>query len=113
MKIPQSFKKGIKNTFYDKKVHRYSQEEVNNQGWISIELTDSQDPFYANVQFKNLGQIQEDYGIRDDFDAAMTADEDEEVDVNSIVKYHTRFFKVKQSIPSDSHNLLIVEKWEQ
>lgn len=111
MKIPQSFKKGIKTTFYDKKVHRYSQEEVNNQGWVTIELVDLVDPFYANVQFKNLGQIQEDYGIRENIDVAMSTDA--EVDLNSIVKYHTRFYKIIQSIPSDSHNLLIGEKWEE
>lgn len=111
MKIPASFKKNIKNTFYDKEIDVYEQTEVNNSGWITIELTDTETPFFGNVQFKNLGQIQEDYGIREDIDVAISTDAD--IDLNTIVKYNDRYYKVIQAIPSDSHNLLIGKVWEE
>jgi hypothetical protein len=110
LKIPNSFKQGIANTFYDKELILYtSSEVVDDEGWARVEEAETTDSFYGNVRFDNLAQLQEDYGLKEVIDIAVTTSED--VEVGSVVEYGGVLYKVSKAIPFDSHNLLVGNIW--
>jgi len=65
--------------------------------------------FKGNVNFSKLDKIREDYGIVEDIDMIITTNE--VVANDSIIGYQDRQYKVIRSIPFDTHNLLIAQKW--
>lgn len=111
MKIPSSFENAIAKTFYDKEFILYSTSEVvDDEGWGAVDATATSETFLGNIQFSNLGQVQETYGLQEEIDATVTTDE--EIEIGQVFGYDGHLYKVFTSIPNDSHNLLIVQKWE-
>jgi hypothetical protein len=110
LRIPQNFKTAIKKHFYDKEISLYSTEEVvdadggANLGTLTVTST-----FLGNINFSKLDKVQKDYGIDDQIDAVITTDS--LIDLDSIVGYDSRKYRVIRSIPFDSHTLLIVKLW--
>jgi hypothetical protein len=110
MNIPNHFKSAIKTQFYDKEVSLYSvdtsveEDGFQRKGEPSV-LTGS---FLGNVNFNNLEQIRETYGIDEEIDLSITTDT--EVDLDQVIGYLGRFYTVIKAIPYDSHYLLIAKK---
>lgn len=110
MKITQDFKNAIKATFYDKTVDVLSSEDVtDSEGWATQSVGESVSTFNGNVRFDNLEKLQEDFGLIDKIDIAITTDE--VVDVGSIIQYGGRKFKLTKAFPFDSHYLLVGQIW--
>jgi len=109
LRIPDSFKQAIKDTFYDKEVITYTTEEVvDDEGWARLSESELSS-FSGNVRFDNLGQLQEDYGLKEVIDIVITTDED--IEVGTVLKYGDVLYKVSKAIPFDSHNLLVGNIW--
>jgi hypothetical protein len=106
MIIPNSFNKAIKETFYDKVITKCTlAPKDDGQGFKYQQATATANTFNGNVQFKDLGILQRDYGIADAIDIAITTDES--ISAGAVLKYGNVFYKVIKAIPKDSHNLLI------
>jgi len=98
------------DTFYDKVVTLYtSSEAVDNEGWAGVKTSTEDSSFYGNVRFDNLALLQENYGLKDVIDIAITTDE--EVAVGKILGYEDKMYMVMKSISFDSHNLIIGKVW--
>lgn len=109
MRLPNNFKSKIEETFYDKEITTYSVTSITDEeAWTRQEETET-GTFEGNVRFDNLAQIQEDYGIKEAIDIAITTDED--VLLGSVLGYNGKKFKVISAIPYDSHNLILGSKW--
>ncbi len=110
MRIPNSFKTKIKDTFYDKAVIVLDKtSSVDDEGWAGEESTTEVGTILGNVRFDRLAEVQEEYGIDEQVDFTMTTDED--VDTGTIVEYEGIEYRVINSVPYDSHNLVIGTKW--
>lgn len=109
MRIPNSFKQKIADTFYDKDVVLYTTSEVvDDEGWARMEESEVSS-FVGNVRFDNLAQLQEDYGLKEVVDIAISTHED--IQVGSVLKYGDVLYKVNKAIPFDSHNLIVASIW--
>jgi hypothetical protein len=114
LKIDQSFKNAIKDTFYDKEISLYSVEESqDSDGGTSLILTEEEaSTFLGNINrtpFK-LEQAQEQYGIEEPIAALITTDAD--IPDLSIIGFDNLKFQVIV-IKFDSHNLLLASKWNE
>ncbi len=110
MRIPNSFKTKISETFYDKNIKKLSKEVVtDDEGWTGDVSSTEISSFYGNVKFDNLAEIQEDYGIKENIDIVITTNE--AVDLGDILEYEGIEYRVVNSIPYDSHNLIFGKKW--
>ncbi len=112
MKIPNSFNKAIKETFYDKEIDIYTDEEQDDgAGFVTRGVEPTGKIFYGNVQYSNLEQMQKDYGLSEQVDIVISTSET--IQAGSVVGYDGRLFKIIKAIPNDSHNLLIGTVWQQ
>lgn len=110
MKIPSSFKNKIAETFYDKSIKVLNKTNgVDDEGWAGEETTTELETILGNVRFDNLAQVQEDYGLEENVDITVTTNST--VGLGEIIEYEGVEYKVINSIPYDSHNLLIGTKW--
>ncbi len=110
MILPSGFQDTIGDVFYDKLIKILNVTDgVDNEGWADVITTTEEGSFYGNLRFTNMKDIQEDYGIAQEFDVAITTDEDVELD--SILEYDSVTYRVTDSLPFDSHNLILAEKW--
>ena len=97
-------------TFYDKVITLYTSEEVvDDEGWAGVSEAETVNTFNGNVRFNDLALLQEDYGLKEVIDIAITTDED--VEVGTIIEYGGETYKVIKAIPFDSHNFLIGKLW--
>jgi hypothetical protein len=104
--IDKSFKEAIASVFYDKEVTLYEVEVVqDDDGSTRREVSETEDTFYANVRFNDLARVQEQYGILEAIDVAITTQETVENGV--VLGYGGRLFEIIKVIPFDSHNLII------
>lgn len=110
MKITQDFKNAIKNTFYDKTVEVLDVEVMTDvEGGTYLLNNGTTDTFLANVRIENLEKVQEDFGIMDKIDIALTTDE--VVEAGVVVQYDGRVFKLIKAFTFDSHYLLVGQLW--
>lgn len=110
MKIPSSFKTKIEETFYDKLFNIYNKEQtVDDEGWAKDKSTTKKSSVYGNVRFNNLAELQEEYGIEEEIDIAITTSSS--VELGDILEYEGNEYRVIGSIPYDSHNLIFAKKW--
>lgn len=110
MNVPKSFKNKIKSTFYDKTLTRHDAVvAVDDEGWARVSEPTVIGTFKGNVNFSNLNEVQERYGIRTDITATVTTDE--QVANGEIVGYLGQLFRVTKAVAFDSHTLLILEEW--
>jgi len=105
LRLPTDFKKRIKETFYDKEFVTFSVvESVDAEGMAKL-LKDEETTCYGNVSFSNLAKIQEDFGLGDNVDIVITTDE--VIERGTILNYLDLDYIVLESIPYDSHNLIM------
>jgi hypothetical protein len=110
LRIPNSFKTKIADTFYDKEITLKSYSEVvDDEGWADAKASTEVKTFDGNVRFDNLAQIQEDFGLDEDVDIIITTDE--ELELGNVIEYGGIEYRVISAIPYDSHNLIAGMKW--
>lgn len=113
MYIPNSFKKVIKNTFYDKKVEILSKESMlDAEGGFNMRGLDTINSFYGNVSFSNFKKLQEDYGLKYDINISITTDYDG-LKINDLIRYKDKIYNITDLIESDSHILIVGALWHQ
>jgi hypothetical protein len=112
LRINQSFRDKIAETFYDKTLSLYSVgETVDAEGFARQEATETETTFTGNVRFDNFDEVQKDFGLDDKID--MTCTTGTEVSSGSIIGYDGRTYKVLKCVPYDSHYMLIAQVWLQ
>lgn len=111
MQTTSDFKNSIANVFYDKDITLYKTETVVDiEGRVSkSEPTSEVKTFKGNVRFDKLDEVKQSYGLTVDIDIVISTHED--VAVDSLVSYKGVYYLVVQSIPFDTHNLLLGRKW--
>jgi len=110
MIVPNSFKKAIKDTFYDKVFDLYDvTTEPDTEGFVRKgEPAVKTGSFMGNITFEGFDSIREEHGIDVEINAIVTTDED--ISLEQVFAYGGIFYKVIRAIENDSHNLLIVQK---
>lgn len=110
MKLTSDFKTSIKKTFYDKEVDLISSEVVTEvDGWTRKNDLVKTGSFFGNVRFDRLAKIQEDNGIKEEIDIAITTET--AVLNEQILRYKGKLYKVVDSKEFDSHYLIVAKKW--
>lgn len=111
MKITDDFINKISETFYDKEIVLYSQSRTtDDEGFVVRSETATETTVLANV-IDNQSKIQEDYGIKERFDIAFTCKPTENISTDDIIGYDSQLYRVRDMKVSDSHKLVIGEKW--
>lgn len=112
MFIPNSFNKAVADVFYDKEIFTVEKlSTVDVEGGRSISAGVKMDSFMGNVKFTDLRKIQEDYGLREQIDIAVTTDPASAVKVGDLIKYQDNVYDIIAAVPSDSHLLIGGQKW--
>lgn len=110
MKIPDSFKNKIANTFYDKELTLYSvQSLVDDEGFARDDAIQVSSTFKGNVRFDKLDRIQQDFGLQETIDMVVTTNDD--IPENSVIGYLGKAYKAMRVIKYDSHNYIIAKIW--
>jgi hypothetical protein len=109
LKIPNSFKTAISSVFYDKEVTLYEVDvDVDDEGWAREEVEPG-DSILCNVWFDKLAELREEYGVIEDIDIAISTQE--QVDIGAVIGYGGRIYKVVESRPFETYNLLMGREW--
>lgn len=110
MKVSNAFKNNISSFFYDKTFTVYTDEDsVDDEGFVTKEAEATAEIFSGNVAFDNLEQTRLDYGIEEEISIKISTQED--IALGTIVKYDDVLYKIVGKVPSDSHNMLMGQKW--
>jgi len=110
MKLTTGFKEKIAGTFYDKEVDLLSSVPViESDGWTGKDDLVKTGSFFGNVRFSNLAKIQEDYGIKDEVNIAITTNAI--VPLEQLIMFRGLIYKVNNVPQSDSHYLITAQKW--
>lgn len=109
MEIPESFKRAIADTFYDKDIEIWKQTKIeDNEGAIvGSEKTEKIDSFKGNFQFKTREKIKHEYGEEIEANAIATCDRTK-AKIGDILIYNGKEYEIKSIVPSDGHMTLIV-----
>jgi hypothetical protein len=104
------FKNVIALYFYDKELTVCEVSTIQHEdGQVQKEFVETENTLIGNVRFNDLARVQEDYGIKENIDVAITTNDT--IENGTILKYETRFFEIIKVIPFDTHNLLIGKQW--
>ena len=113
MYIPNSMKKRIADTFYDKTVEVLDNNIITDaEGGIMSKGLIVLRNFKGNVSFSNCKKIQEEYGLDYEIDISITTD-DNNININDLIKYNEVVYSVSDVLSSDSHILIVARKWRQ
>lgn len=111
MKIPESFKQVIANTFYDKelKIMTTEKEETRDEEGCIIETEKEiiKETIMGNFQFSTLEKIQQEYGKEMIADCIVTC-EDTQAIIDDILVYLDKEYEIKSIVPSDSHKTILL-----
>lgn len=107
-------KKKIADTFYDKTVSILSKvESFDAEGGVTSKGLTVTGTFNGNVSFSNCKEIQEEYGLDYSIDISITTGTDTTIAINDIIQYNEIVYMVTDVLPSDSHILIVANKWRQ
>ena len=111
MKIPSNWNTVFSNVFYDKTIDVLKREDTfdNEGGLISTVVYDYS--FNGNVRFDNLKQVQEDLGLVESINIAITT-QVRDLPLNSIFQYQDKKYLVTDAVPFDSHLMVVGKKWK-
>ena len=113
MLFPDSAKKAIADSFYDKTVEVLtSQDTVDEEGGVVKGSLTTKCTLRGNVQFSNLGEMQTTLGLVNAIDICVTCGADENVSVNDLLRYDNKLYVATSVIPSDSHLTIVGNLWE-
>ena len=113
MLFPESAKKTIAQTFYDKTVEVLSSNTtLDEEGGAVRNAAIVASTFKGNVRFTNLAEIQESMGLTRKIDIAITCATDTAVAVDDLLQYQGVKYVVVSAVPSDSHLTITGERWQ-
>jgi hypothetical protein len=112
MVIPEDFKNKISDVFYDKliKILNISQS-IDDEGWAGDTSTTDKTSFYGNVTFKDLKILQEEQGLKEEVNIAVSCSTSVSIVVSNVIEYNSIKYRVISCIPYDSHKLILATKW--
>ncbi len=114
MEVTDTFKNAIADVFYDKTISIFNETELKDAHGHTRITIDTESPdgsFLGNAQFRKLGLLKEEYGLKVDADIAITCAIDVEVSKNNVLGYLDSYYRVVECITFDSHKLIIGEEW--
>ena len=111
MYIPETMKKAIAKTFYDKEIHLMDKSvDMDAEGGVKTNGYSVKDSFKGNVNFSNCEKIQEEYGLDYKINITITTDYTE-LKKDDIIAYDKVLYEVKGIYPKDSHVLILGANW--
>lgn len=112
MLFPESAKTAIAESFYDKTVEVLAkQETLDPEGGVIKSGLTVKSTFQGNVRFNALGVVQQELGLVEDIDVAISCDPSTDVVVNNVLQYGGKRYVVTDVLPFDSHKLITGKKW--
>ena len=110
MKIPETFKQAIADTFYDKDIEIWTEGTIKDDEGSVVEngKLEKKDSFKGNFQFSTREYIQQEYGREIEANAIVTCDKTVGK-IGNILVYNNNDYVVKSLISSDSHITILVE----
>lgn len=113
MNIPNSFKKAIANTFYDKelKIMTTEKQEIKDEEGCVIENEKGivKETIKGNFQYSTLEKIQQEYGKEIVADCIVTCEDTKAIE-SDICIYQDKEYEIKAIIPSDSHKTILLHR---
>ena len=109
MKIPETFKQAIADTFYDKDIEIWTEGTIKDDEGSVIEngKLEKIDSFKGNFQFSTREYIQQEYGKEIEANAIVTCDKTV-AEIGNILVYGNKDYIIKSIVPSDSHTTILV-----
>lgn len=109
MKIPETFKQVIADTFYDKDIEIWSEGTIKDDEGSVIEngKLEKIDSFKGNFQFSTREHIQQEYGKEIEANAIVTCDKTV-AEISNILVYNNNDYTIKSLITGDSHTTILV-----
>ena len=109
MKIPETFKQVIADTFYDKDIEIWSEGTIKDDEGSVIEngKLEKIDSFKGNFQFSTREYIQQEYGREIEANAIVTCDKTV-AEIGNILVYNKDDYTIKSLIVGDSHTTILV-----
>ena len=112
MLFPDSAKQAISKAFYDKEVAILEKTEtIDDEGGAVKGGTTVKSTFTGNARFAELGALQTELGLVSQINIAITCATDTAVAVDDLLQYQGIKYVAKSVIPSDSHLLIVGERW--
>lgn len=109
MKIPETFKQAIADTFYDKDIEIWTEGTIKDDEGSVIEngKLEKIDSFKGNFQFSTREYIQQEYGREIEANAIVTCDKTV-AEIGNILVYNNNDYTIKSLITGDSHTTILV-----
>ena len=109
MKIPETFKQAIADTFYDKDIEIWTEGTIKDDEGSVIEngKLEKIDSFKGNFQFFTREYIQQEYGKEIEANAIVTCDKTV-AEIGNILVYNNNDYTIKSLITGDSHTTILV-----
>ena len=106
MLFPDSAKKAIKSTFYDKTVEVFEVRKDFDEGGL-VESTSKKSEFKANVNYSELGKVFEELGAKLNASVAITAETSVKIEIGDKMRIDGRDFETVEVKRFDSHTLIL------
>lgn len=111
MLLPKNFSNTIADTFYDKCVEILEvTDNIDAEGSVTKNAVGA-GSFMGNVRFNALGALQEELGLAETIDVAVTCDTTVDLAVGGLMQYADRRYQVRHALPFDSHLLIVGKLW--
>lgn len=109
MKIPETFKQAIADTFYDKDIEIWTEGTIKDDEGSVIEngKLEKIDSFKGNFQFSTREYIQQEYGKEIEANAIVTCAKTI-AEIGNILVYNNEDYTIKSLITGDSHTTILV-----
>lgn len=134
MYIPETMKKAIAKTFYDKEIYLMDKSvDMDAEGGVKTNGYSVKDSFKGNVNFSNCEKIQEEYGLSYKVDVIITTDgrinppkigeiivgssklggnQYMKLKINDIIRYNEVLYILKGFYINDSHVRILGQIWQ-
>lgn len=109
MKISETFKQAIEDTFYDKEIEIWTSGTTKDDEGSVVEngKVEKIDSFKGNFQFSTREYIQQEYGKEIEANAIVTCDKTIGK-IGNILVYNNSDYTIKSLITGDSHTTILV-----
>lgn len=109
MKIPETFKQAIADTFYDKDIEIWTEGTIKDDegSVIGNGKVKKIDSFKGNFQFTTREYIQQEYGKEIEANAIVTCAKTI-AEIGNILVYNNEDYTIKSLITGDSHTTILV-----